>query len=183
MSGTIGTTLKDRVLWFDGDSSFKPQALYDFILSGKELNSNIFVTELSQDIIQFNRMVPDKSLSIKTELKEITPEWIIPDKYKNIDLTKFLLTKLLAEIDENEFYREDIDERLSRVHTELDLYRKYGLEDILKVIIYIVDVFVENDIVWGTGRGSSCCSYCLYLIGLHDVDSVEYELDLTEFFR
>lgn len=183
MSGPIGTTLKDRVLWFDGDSSFKPQALYDLLLSGRELDSTVFVTELSQDIIQFNRLVPEKALSVKTELKNITPEWKIPEKYKGIEPTKYVLEKLLDEIDREDFSVEEIDERVSRVTEEIELYREYGLEDILKVIIYIVDVFTENKIVWGTGRGSSCCSYCLYLIGLHDVDSVKYRLDLTEFFR
>jgi len=46
-----------------------------------------------------------------------------------------------------------------------------------------VNIFEENKVVWGTGRGSSCASYILYLIGIHQVDSVKYDLDLGEFFR
>ena len=82
-----------------------------------------------------------------------------------------------------EFGAEEIDERLNRVETELALFEKHDLTTVLKVVVYIVETFESNNVVWGTGRGSSCCSYCLYLIGLHDVDSVAYGLELSEFFR
>lgn len=183
MIGTSGTKLKDRILWFDGDSSYKPQALYDLLLSGRELDSSVFVTELTTDVNQFNRLVPESTLGIKSELREIVPEWTIPDKYKELNVRTHVLNKLLVEIDKSSFNEHQIDDRITRVENEIKLYEKYNLVDILKVVIYIVDEFEKNGIVWGTGRGSSCCSYCLYLIGIHDVDSVEYDLDLTEFFR
>ena len=41
----------------------------------------------------------------------------------------------------------------------------------------------ENNIVWGVGRGSSVSSYVLYLIGVHKVDSIKYNLDVTEFLK
>jgi DNA polymerase III alpha subunit len=41
----------------------------------------------------------------------------------------------------------------------------------------------ENDIVWGVGRGSSVASYTLYLIGVHKIDSIKYELDINEFLK
>ena len=41
----------------------------------------------------------------------------------------------------------------------------------------------EAEIVWGPGRGSACCSFLFYLIELHDIDSVEFELDINEFLR
>ena len=110
--------------------------------------------------------------------------WNIPDKYKEIDVNNYLLTKLLNELEtSSDFTQDDIEERIQRVEEEIELYEKYNLLDILKAVIYIVERFVENNVVWGTGRGSSCCSYCLYLIGLHDVDSIKYGLELNEFFR
>jgi DNA polymerase III alpha subunit len=54
---------------------------------------------------------------------------------------------------------------------------------VLKAMKYLVDTFRENNIVWGVGRGSSVASYALYLIGVHKVDSVKYELPITEFFK
>jgi DNA polymerase III alpha subunit len=41
----------------------------------------------------------------------------------------------------------------------------------------------EHNIVWGVGRGSSVASYCLYLIGVHKIDSIKYNLDIKEFLK
>jgi len=41
----------------------------------------------------------------------------------------------------------------------------------------------ENRLIWGVGRGSSVASYVLYLLGVHRIDSMYYELDPEEFLR
>jgi DNA polymerase III alpha subunit len=41
----------------------------------------------------------------------------------------------------------------------------------------------EKDIVWGVGRGSSVASYVLYLIGVHKIDSLFFDLDIEDFLR
>ncbi len=179
-----GTQLNGRIAWFDGTSSFELDALYDYLLSGKPIDSDVFITDFSKEIRQFNSLNPNTPLEKKTEVAPYDLSWNIPDYYKTIDISKFILTKLLEELNtSNDFTQGDIDERISRVQHELELYKEYNMTDILKVVAYIVDEFKKNNVVWGTGRGSSCCSYCLYLIGLHDVDSIKYDLSLTEFFR
>jgi DNA polymerase III alpha subunit len=40
-----------------------------------------------------------------------------------------------------------------------------------------------NNIIWGVGRGSSVASYVLYLLEVHRVDSMYYNLDIREFLR
>ena len=55
--------------------------------------------------------------------------------------------------------------------------------DLLNYMIYLVDFMRENKIVWGVGRGSSVASYVLYLIGVHKIDSLYYDLDVAEFLR
>jgi DNA polymerase III alpha subunit len=55
--------------------------------------------------------------------------------------------------------------------------------DLLKYLKYLVDTMRENKIVWGVGRGSSVASYALYLIGVHKVDSIKYQLDINEFLK
>ena len=47
----------------------------------------------------------------------------------------------------------------------------------------LVDVSKENNIVLGVGRGSSVASYILYLLGIHKVDSLAYNLDIKEFLK
>jgi DNA polymerase III alpha subunit len=72
---------------------------------------------------------------------------------------------------------------LARVKTELILYKKLGLYKLLQFLIYLVDIMRENKIVWGVGRGSSVASYVLYLIGIHKINSLKYNLDINEFLR
>lgn len=178
------TQLNDRILWYDGDSSYHPDKLCDYILSGKPLNDHIFITEFSKEVRQFNNINPDSELTPKTTLNPINTDWNIPEKYKIIKLRSYIMNCLLTELDNNpDFTQDDISARMARIDEELALYNSYNMESILRTTIYIVDEFKSHNIIWGTGRGSSCCSYCLYLIGLHNVDSVKYDLDLSEFFR
>jgi DNA polymerase III alpha subunit len=41
----------------------------------------------------------------------------------------------------------------------------------------------KNSLVWGVGRGSSVASYVLFLIGIHKIDSIKYNLNIEEFLK
>lgn len=97
--------------------------------------------------------------------------WYFPDQYKNIDIEKYIM----------DLTRDDIEKQ--RVISELELYKKFNLYIVLKYLVYLVDTMRENSIVWGVGRGSSVSSYVLFLIGVHKVDSIKYNLDINEFLR
>jgi len=97
--------------------------------------------------------------------------WNMPAEYAEFDIAKWLLDQC-----ENE-------EQQQRVAQELLLYIDRGLEDLLKFLRYMVKVMRDNNIVWGVGRGSSVASYVLYLIGVHKIDSLYYDLDVTDFLR
>ena len=75
------------------------------------------------------------------------------------------------------------DEQRDRVSLELELFIQHGMLDLLYYLKYLVDTMRENKIVWGVGRGSSVASYCLYLIGIHKIDSLKYNLDIKEFLK
>jgi len=98
-------------------------------------------------------------------------DWFLPVEYKNFKIVEFLLDKT-----ENE-------EQYSRVVKELDLYVQYDMFDLLIYLKYLVDTLRSQNIVWGVGRGSSVASYCLYLIGVHKVNSMQYNLDIHEFLK
>ena len=98
-------------------------------------------------------------------------QWHMPDKYYQINELQWLLDRCQN------------DEEKMRVQMEYDLFEKKKLIRVLQFLIYFVDTLRANNIVWGVGRGSSVSSYILYLIGVHKVDSLKYELDYKEFLR
>lgn len=98
-------------------------------------------------------------------------QWHMPDQYRDMDIAEFVLEQCKSQ------------EQLQRVGQELLLYQEHDLFDLLKYLKYLVDVMRENRIIWGVGRGSSVASYVLYLLGVHRIDSMFYDLDPREFLR
>jgi DNA polymerase III alpha subunit len=120
---------------------------------------------------KYIQTVDDEKLSYPIPKKEINPNnWFIPESYKNMDIENFLLNICPKKNQE-------------RLVVELQLFQKHNMTMVLKTMKYLVDVFRKNDIVWGVGRGSSVASYALFLIGIHKIDSVKYDLPITEFFK
>jgi DNA polymerase III alpha subunit len=95
----------------------------------------------------------------------------MPENYKMFDIENWVLEQA-----------PDIIAR-TRVKEELDLFAQHNMITLLKYLKYLVDTMRENKIVWGVGRGSSVASYVLYLIGVHKINSIKYELDIKEFLK
>jgi DNA polymerase III alpha subunit len=95
----------------------------------------------------------------------------MPDEYKQLDIAQWLLDKCQTQ------------EELQRVGKELLLYQERNLFPLLQQLKYVIDTWRANRIVWGVGRGSSVASYVLYLIGVHQINSLYYDLDIAEFLR
>lgn len=176
----LNSNLEDRILWFDGSSTVSEEQLQQMIAEGQSLDK-MFAGQLTPTIQQFNRLVPeDQRIQVKKQVNDITAMWVIPNKYKDLDIRKFIQAKLDA------MNIQDLDYLTSaclRVETELDLYAQLNLLDVLRTLIYVINTLQNNNIVWGVGRGSSVSSYVLYLLGVHDVDSIKYELDFKDFLR
>lgn len=97
--------------------------------------------------------------------------WKYDPAYDNINLMDFFISKCTS------------DKAKERVKYELELYEYYNMNKLLRCMIWLVDYMESNDIFWGLGRGSSVSSYCLFLLGLHLVDSLKYDLDVNEFLK
>ena len=97
--------------------------------------------------------------------------WYMPEDYKNLDIETYLLSLCIT------------DKEKTRVKEELVLFKKYEMINLLKFLKYLVDFMRNHNILWGVGRGSSVASYSLYLLGVHKVDSIKYELDIAEFLK
>ena len=106
----------------------------------------------------------------------------------NIEYSKqFNIPQHYLELDVEQYIRDLVPsaepQKQARVEQELDLFRARNLFPVLQLLIYIIDTMRKHNLVWGVGRGSSVASYCLYLIGVHKIDSVKYNLDIREFLK
>lgn len=104
--------------------------------------------------------------------------YLIPKHYLDIDVEDYV-RKLVS----NRVDGTDNAEASQRVEMELTEYKARNLYPVLKVLIYIIDTMRRNNLVWGIGRGSSIASYVLFLLGVHKVNSIKYNLDIKEFLK
>ena len=111
------------------------------------------------------------SESAEQFVERCTSNWYLPDKYKQLDIEHYLLDKCSTQ--------EEVD----RVATELHLYKERNMYPVLRFLVYFTDTLRDKNIVWGVGRGSSVASFCLFLIGVHKINPLLYNLDITEFLR
>jgi len=174
--------LNDRILWEDGSITVPSDIISNFIHIADE--GKLYTDELNSDIVEFNRMCsPDNRIKIKKELDEMSRDWVIPDDIKSINLKKHLNMLLLEELESGNFSDDECIERAERLDYEYTELINAGLSDLIYTILYVINRFEDNNVVWGVGRGSSTSSYLLYILGIHDVDSVEYDLDFSEFLH
>ena len=97
--------------------------------------------------------------------------WHLPVEYKNMDIAKWVLDQCKTEAE------------LQRAGDELLKFHERGMFVLLQYLKYLVDTMRNNNIVWGVGRGSSVASYVLYLIGIHRINSLYYDLSIDEFLK
>lgn len=180
---SYNTKLKDRILWYDGDSTVSEKELLRRLESGKDI-SGLCVDSLSDSLRQYNRLVPSESqIKVKTSIRPLRTDWVLPEQYAKLNVVAYVIEKLYDISVKEGWSDEKVEESLERVKTEIDLYKKHGLFDLLRALIFIINTLHSLNIVWGVGRGSSVSSYVLYLIGVHDVDSLEYGLDIEDFIH
>ena len=168
-----------------GIPRFSNRNLLDMIYSGHADKVHVVLCDPSDDVDKFNAVMEEQGFNklqkyIPLDVDQKTfdgvcqSEWFMPNEYKDINVYEYVLGK--AETPCPQHVQD-------RIWQELDAFRERGMEDLLRYMIYLVDFMRENDIVWGVGRGSSVASYVLYLIGVHRINSIQYDLDWHEFLR
>jgi len=140
---------------------------------GPDVLESAYTKDISENIQKYVDRVIAEKLNYPMPMVDVpsTREWFIPKEYKNINIREWLLSNCKTQ------------EQIDRVELELDLFDKNNMTDILPVMLYIVDTLRSQNILWGVGRGSSVSCYCLYLIGIHKIDSLKYDLPINEFFK
>ena len=113
----------------------------------------------------------DPNTSVKDFDQNAQNNWLMPDNYKNLDIAKYILSLC------------ETEEELQRAGQELLLYQEKDMFNLLRYLKYLVDTMRENNVVWGVGRGSSVSSFVLFLLGVHRINSLYYDLSIDEFLK
>lgn len=166
-----------------GEMIFDEQDLCDLIMQGRDLTDMKMIVDSGVNIESAVQMLEDPGMlatwtfpdhddiSVSNWDSLQQRNWYMPDHYKNIDIAEHVLNLCST------------DAELQRVGSELMMYQERNLFDLLKYLHYLVDIMKQNNVIWGVGRGSSVSSYVLYLLGIHCIDSMFYDLDPREFLR
>ena len=164
-----------------GRSYIDSNELCNLLYTNPELDLSLFLVEDPQD---FNKSRSD----LHAELPQLTSyvtlsdsveefdqhfqdKWHMPEEYQQLDVAAYVLGLCTNDVE------------LQRVGQELLLYQERNLFNLLRYMKYMVDTLRKNNIVWGVGRGSSVASYVLFLIGVHRINSIYYQLDIEEFLK
>lgn len=125
----------------------------------------------AEELCQYKSQIKKEFLNYEIPKDCIdSANWTIPIEYKKLDVEQYLIDQCP-------------DENRDRLITELALFKEHDMIDLLKTMKYIVDTLRTNQVLWGVGRGSSVASYVLFLLGVHKIDPIKYDLSINEFFK
>jgi DNA polymerase III alpha subunit len=181
----LSNDLIDRVLRFDGVSVVAPEMVARLLLLNVQ-PVQIRVTGDAWEIEQFNLNVPDSEVIKHADTPEpikIDLRWQLPAEYQDLDLTERVVDALTARSGELNYTSLDETRAAARIAKELIEINRRGMQEFMRTVVYVLDTFRKNGVVWGVGRGSSCASYILFLLGLHAVDCLRLDVPLEEFFH
>ena len=141
------------------------------------LYRNRDISNIPFDSVQeFNKFCDELDIEQLVTDIEYNRNFNIPQYYKDIDVESFIKELIPTA-------GQDVNIITARVEQELAEFKARNMYPVLQLMIYIVNTLRKNNLVWGVGRGSSVASYVLYLIGIHKIDSLQYNLDIKEFLK
>jgi len=166
-----------------GQMIFSEDDCVDMLMRGQSIHVNGMLVDATVDLetaalmlehaptfVKYNEMAM-QAISVEDFDHANQGNWLMPDEYKNLDIAEYVLGLCESEA------------ALQRVGEELLLYQARDLFDLLRYLKFLTDLMQNNNLIWGVGRGSSVSSYVLYLLKVHRIDSLHYNLDIAEFLR
>ena len=158
---------------------FNDVDLFDALYKGQPLSNDMFVEDSpnvarlkEQANLNFLKALDNYDLSIDQYDSAMQADWNMPNEYKTLDIESWLAEQ-----------SPPWDPNYTRLQEELEAYKARNMLDLLRWLKYFVDTCSKSNVVWGVGRGSSVASYVLFLIGVHNIDPIKYNLDWREFLR
>ena len=164
--------LGNRVLLNDGISIVDDDKAARYLLTEGELPDHIRVIQSEDSDTYKSKYGKD----ISHTLEDID---IVPDTTYDEELYESIIWKLYNS------RRDQVDSEThdNRFGMEYDYFASNGHQHLIVKLHHLIQCFREDDVVWGVGRGSACASYIFYLMGVHDVNPILYELEFKEFSK
>lgn len=134
-------------------------------------SDNAIIEEYNLHVDEVDKLQEDTTATYDEFHSQRSSIWYYPEWYRTLDIRSFLINKCKTEVERQ------------RVLDEIIVYESHNLVSVLRFLIYFVDYMRQTDQVWGVGRGSSVASFILYLIGVHKIDSIKYDLSIREFLK
>ncbi len=128
---------------------------------------DVLQLENAPELIQYNKL----DMTVEQFDNQMQSNWLMPEQYKTMDIAQYVLNQCQGEAE------------LQRAGEELLLFQERDMFVLLRYLKYLVDTMRENNIVWGVGRGSSVASFVLFLLGIHRINSLYYDLSIDEFLK
>lgn len=170
-------TLSDRYITNTGDVVFTYDGLLKLARDGQEFHQ--YLVDENEYTEIYNRFSSNKLEAYEEDETvdvQFEYDWNTPEPFASMDITK-LCAQQMVNLDLTS------DEYLERLHRELTQIEKREMTDLIRHLLYLVDHFKTNEVVWGVGRGSSCASLVLFLLGINKIDPIMFDIPMEEFLR
>lgn len=170
--------IKSRIILKDGTVICDDQSLIEVLYSGNSINDLYCSDKRDQDEWKFAAKDCDST--------ETGPHYVINEQYTNIVWNDYWFTpEPYSQIDLKSwcYQRCTTNEERERVNIEMIELEKRNMVNVMRHLIYCVDIWRKNKIVWGVGRGSSVSSFILFLIGINRINPIKYNLDISEWLK
>lgn len=174
--------LKDRIITDTGSMVAKHELLVNLALDGEPITHLPFESHPDIHRYHVNNGTTDIAKVWVEDDNLVGPsqssfEWTTPPEYNRLDIEDLCLTSLV------DIGKDDDLAYLDRLTAELALVKSRNMNEFFHCLVWITDTLRVNDQIWGLGRGSSCASLILYLLGINKVDPVKYDIDMEEFYK
>lgn len=170
--------LPNRTILNDGTVICSTDALVDILYSGQDING-VFCDSASvqKEWVDAARLCDSPEdgpvYASGEQFGEINwfSHWFTPSEYQTLNLREWCLARCSKPVE------------IDRVNYEIDEFEKRNMIPIMQHLIYCVDIWRQNHILWGVGRGSSVSSYVLFLIGINRINPLEFDLNIHEWLK
>lgn len=162
-----------RILLRDGRSVMTEDEFARRVLKDESLAGECVLSSRATEIFDSRYRHGEDPITAEVEDVEILPT----DSH---DHTEEDLDEILEIIASSERMKGKPDEYWDRIADEIDFFVRSKNIIFLQKCVELVDKFIEGKVVWGVGRGSASASLVLYIIQIHDIDPIRFNIPFYE---